>query len=693
MPLADDNVIQSNSGGTSAATSHVVSLSSGTTAGNTVIITLYSVGAPTAPSDLSLDAGGGATAIGIYRKSDVAASETSWTFTTGAASDTAWYIEELSNVDAEPLDVAAANSGSTANGATLSTGTTAQTAGLSVVSYAAWSGTAAATTWSGYTNDYAEVAEVSGGTLAALSVARKFVNGTTTALSSTATRDAGGTNNAFARVIAYRAADAPLAAPLGYITGWEWGTHGGLGNAAPSSPTGAQLGAQGTFGTNYLIQGSSARNSSYGLRIVQSAGSGGVQVGPSLAYKTAVFGCNVRVVSASATPIVLALDTTASDLNLVYDSSTNKFGVRWGSGTVAYESGTTALNTWRWVDIRIRTNATTHHADWQIETGTDTYTAQTSPADLTGQSAGTTTNRAILGGFLTSQTITAEYDDLVFSQYYSAYPLGPHEIRVLVPETTGASVSGTSANFNEFTANGTLAAFASTSGQRIDEVPPTISASSDGVVQVTVAASDYMNFPMTDPTLASDEVFGGAHAVIPTWGGTGTGTGTLGLRVNDGTTETTIDAGSVAYDGDSLTAASSTYPIWRQGMITPPTGGWTKTKADSLVGRAGYSSDATPDMGVSAFYIEYARRKAITTRQVTIEDPISATVDLRVNPYNSASVSYVITNNDATRSVNFNYSISGTPQTPVTVGPSSNQTVTVNMDAFGDVSDLSLEPI
>jgi hypothetical protein len=109
--------------------------------------------------------------------------------------------------------------------------------------------------------------------------------------------------------------------------------------------------------------------------------------------------------------------------------------------------------------------------------------------------------------------------------------------------------------------------------------------------------------------------------------------------------------------------------------------------------RVGFSTDATPDMGISAAYLEVAIKKLTGTRQITLEDPMSATADIYVHPYSSASVSYVITNNDATRSVNFNYSISGTPQTPVTVLPGTNQTVTVNADNFGDISDVDLEPL
>ena len=47
---------------------------------------------------------------------------------------------------------------------------------------------------------------------------------------------------------------------------------------------------------------------------------------------------------------------------------------------------------------------------------------------------------------------------MVYSRYYAAWPLGAACGARLVPESTGATVSGTSGNFNRFTNNGTLAA-------------------------------------------------------------------------------------------------------------------------------------------------------------------------------------------------------------------------------------------
>src|SRR5213075_422943 len=124
--------------------------------------------------------------------------------------------------------------------------------------------------------------------------------------------------------------------------------------------------------------------------------------------------------------------------------------------------------------------------------------------------------------------------------------------------------------------------------------------------------------------------------------------------------------------------------MWMTAMWTPSGAVWTQAKLDAAAVRIGFSNDATPDMGVHAIYLEVAIRKAKTVRQFTLENPISATADSRVNPYSSASVSYLITNNDATRSVNFNYTGTATLSSPVTVGPSTSQEVTVTADVFGD---------
>lgn len=700
MSLTEDNIVQTNSGATtSAATSVNVSLPSGTTAGNTVVVVIgCTTGAITAPAGFV--AGKSQNEVNLFYKSEVAAGEgvsgsTHWTFTTIGSVTYAWVADEWTNIDSvEPVDGSAGTSSSISNDATLSTGTSAQSAGLSTVAYGAWLSAKPSTdthSWAGYTNSFTEIVEVDPGGVVGthLAVARKYLDGYTGSYESTATfTTSGAAASVDALVCVLRAADTSIVAPLHLIAGYEWGTHAGYATNGVINLHGALFGPTSVWGTAYQVSAGSARNSNYGLRITNSATSGNVGHGSMTTAKAICFGFNVRVVSATGT-VVVAYAASATALQIVYDATNSKFGLRWGTGgTPSWQSGTTATNTWVWIDVRLKTSTSTFHADWRIETATDTYTDQTSPADASGTANVIST---VVMGATVSQTMTVDYDDVVMAPYYVAYPLGPHQVRLLVPETTGATVSGTSTNFSKFTANGTLAAWASDAGALIDEVPPTISASSDGVVQTAVAASDYMQFPMTTYTCAYNEVIAAVRMLCSEWGGTGSGTGTLGFRGYDGTTETTFIAASASYDADSLTTASSTYPLWKCAMW-PSVNGWTQTELNAAALRVGFSTDATPDMGVSAAYLEIAVKKVPPVRTLTVGEADEFYVDLVVHPYTSATVSYVITNDDATRDVTFDYSISGTPQTPVVVTPGNNSTLQLNADAFGDISDVTLTP-
>jgi hypothetical protein len=265
---------------------------------------------------------------------------------------------------------------------------------------------------------------------------------------------------------------------------------------------------------------------------------------------------------------------------------------------------------------------------------------------------------------------------------------------LLVPETTGATISGTGSNFQRFTNNGTLANVNGTEGALLDDVPPTVSASSDGVVQVAVAASDYINLPMTTYTLAATEILAGVRFLASEWGGAGTGAGTLGWRGHDGLTETTFQAASASYDADSLTSVSATYPRWVSAMWSgASSGAWTQARLDAAAIRMGFSTDATPDMGASAVYLEVAvtaARTFVKYRLIDGEDPADyqAAVLEYINPYNSGVRAYDIDNQDATRSVRFTYTIGGS-ETEVIVGPSTLTPVTVNEDAYGNVEATS----
>jgi hypothetical protein len=640
MALSADNFVQENTGTTASGTSHVVTLPSGTTAGNTVMVFFNANIQPSLAEFAAVKVSG---RLSAQVKSEVTAAESSWTFTTGGSVTTAWYAVELSNIDAVvPLDASASGSGSIGDGGTLSTGTTGLNAGLSTVAFAVFGGAhTVATSWAGYTNGFEEVADVAAGASGGLAAARKFTEGTTGTFESTATLTTSASATTYSMMVVFRAADSPIVAPLAMLAGFEWGTHGGAAAAGSVSMFGGFSAPSGTWGTTYLIQAGSARNSAYGLQIVQSAAAGYVRVG-NVTTSSATCGFNTRVVSATGTPVVAALASNAGSIfaQVLYDSSTTKFGVRCGTtGTVSWESGTTPLNTWRWIDLRFKCTTATWHADWRIETGAGTYTDQAG-ADLTGQSPGLSFHQLQLG-YATAQTMTADYDDVVLSTYYVAYPLGPHEVRLLTVDPAGTpTISGTTTNFSTFASNGTLTAWnATTARNAVDEVPVTISAAADGVTQTAAAASDYMEFPMATYTLGPTEFVNGVRMMAAIGSGTGSGAGDIAIRGYDGTTETALATVSQLTPG-SPTAITSTVPLWRCAMWQS-TNGWTQAELNAAALRAGFSADATPDMWIHALYLEAAIGKTKTvpalgeagSSEMTVEyDPtraamVSATLD------------------------------------------------------------------
>jgi hypothetical protein len=677
VALSDANVVQENTGTTVAGTSHVVTLPSGTTAGNTLVVAIYTGSGQATPPAGVLLAKAQNFITEVFYKSDLAAAETSWTFTTAGSVPTVWYATELSNIDVTtPVDATAgATTAALGNGGTSSTGTTALNAGLSTVAFAVFAVNTSSASWSGHTNGFEEVADLSG-TAGTLGVARLFENSTTRTFQSTATLTTAGSGlTADSAMVAFRAADSPIVAPLVHLLGFEWGTHGGINshtgitNMTSSPLTGAP---SGTFGTNYLIQAGSARASSYGLRIVQAGAAAYVRCG-SITTSYSAVGFNVRVVSATGTVVVADMNSNglAATAQLLYDSSATKFGVRCGTtGTTSWQSGTTALNTWVWVDLRVKTDTTTWRAEWRIETGADTYTDQTA-ATLAGQTANAVQATLLLGGN-TAQTMTADYDDLVMSTYYVAYPLGPHQVRLLTVDPAGTpTVSGTTTNFSVFTANGTLGAWNATNARNaVDEVPPTISASADGVTQTATAASDYIEFPMSTYTLGPTEFVNGVRMLAPLWSGTGAGAGDLAIRGYDGTTETALATASQITPG-APTAVSATVPVWRTAMWQS-TNGWTQAELDAAALRVGFSGDATPDMGVEAVYLEAAigktRTRALFGDFASIEE----------DPTRLGVVSVTTTAPDTGGDSSLYYETSGSP---TTVPVPDATTVTTQLNA------------
>lgn len=670
--LADDSTLWETPVFSPSGTSHVVTHpdAGGTTEGSTVILFANLTVEPatvTLPAGWEQDSNVFKTA---FRYSGTGAGETSWTFTTSAACEMVGYLWEVDGLAlVDPLDLLLeGGAGSTANAATRSLGPTALNAGSQVWAVAIFvsdkANVADTHSWSTWTDSFVEAADVSDGShLGHIGIARKIIDGTGT-FSATATfATSAGTATTQATLLLYRAADATINAPLFAFTGYEWGTHGGLeGTAAIDNPTGVASTGTGSptavWDTDYAIEAGAAKDTGYGLRLTAAANAPRLAALINVGNKCAT-GFDIKPVSGTGTPIVAFLTATGQDIYLRYDFTTNQFGLEWQGGSTVWQTGTSPLGTHAHIDIGVKTNSATHHLAWWIETGTDDGT-QTSPTDLTGQAVGTAL--ALFWGTPSgvNATFVMHYDNPMISKQYAAHPLTPHRIIPVVPETTGATVSGTSTNFSRFTANGTLAALSvDTVGALLDEIPPTISASADGICQTATAASDYVELPMDDPTLADDEIIAAVRFVAAQWGGTGAGTGTLGWRGYDGLTEKVLISNITSYDAGSPTAIAATAPLWRSAMWSgAASGAWTRTRLNAAALRMGFSSDAAPDMGATLIMLEVAIKQA--RLEVLFGEPPGIYIEAVRNPDTLGLEGFTV-NIPAGESVTVDYEVDGVP--------------------------------
>jgi hypothetical protein len=416
--------------------------------------------------------------------------------------------------------------------------------------------------------------------------------------------------------VTYASADSPVLDPIVMGTGFEFGTHHGITGGPTAAPGPAQIAdaVSGTHGTAYQVISTAPKNGTYHLRVTAAATVAFVRwttntLGAGVGQ--AVFGGYVKCVSATTNPCVLAEFAPAAGtiVQLVYNTTTTKIGVRWGSGgTVAYQSDTTATGSYAWVDLRAIFNATTWHIDWQCEQS-GVLVAQTAPADLTSQTA-STWSLATLGS-ATSQTMTADYDDVCLSNAAIDYPLKRHKVVLLIPDTAvSAGLNGSAgANMSAITNNATGSTLTTTGAANVpallDEVPPNFSATADGVAAVTAGTTDNVSIDMTTYTASGTERIDAVRLYMAGWAVSATAA-SFGLRGAASGVETTFVSGSTTHAAfSSTTTGSATVPGWYCKNY-PQTAGWTQTKLDSLQIRVGYSSDATPDIGTLAVYAEVA---------------------------------------------------------------------------------------
>lgn len=384
--------------------------------------------------------------------------------------------------------------------------------------------------------------------------------------------------------------------------GLEHGTHAGLATGANAARYFDRM--VGTAGTNVEVVAAAARSGDYGLRLSPSAAiahAGWANTGNSgiLTAGTLVTSFWFRFptsLPSSDFNIFIAIGTAGGqDAYLKYLSSTT--GLQGILGASTQLGPLITADTWYRADLRVVLNANPHTLDWQIGGATQPQVSLAAASEdlfIAGFSVDNATQQGVL-----------HVDDAALSLTGADYPLGSHKVLALtVDPAATVTLSGTAGNFQTFagTTPTKTAWNATTARNNVDERPPNLGTSQDGFCQITTQATNYVQTPMTTYTLQSGESVGGARLVACCWAQDATA-GTIGFRSHNGTTERILFAAA------NPSANNTATPAWVCKMLTLADID-TQTELDALAIRTGFSSDATPDEGVHAIYVELAVKES-----------------------------------------------------------------------------------
>lgn len=637
MSISTDDIIQVATGNWNA-TSGTVTLPSGTTDGNTVIMFFASSGGPQS-TGFTRDHSPSTATVRTYilRKSNVTAGENNFSVTGWAvATPVVWVAIEIQGLHKlNTLEFNSALPNAATSGTTFTTSTSSSTAAWSYerIEFAlhAGSNTANSTvpTWSGHTNDfvsYQQSSRVDGATALSAAVSVRVAGDIASSVSTAATSSVTVTGNCV--LVAYNAAAARREPNVDVMSGAEHGTAAGLATGAATNPPFDVVNG------SVAVSTSSPRSGSYCYRLAGASAAanmswsstGALSLYPASAGFTAhrQYCARFSVRFPGSLPAgdvgIAAFDagtgTSASGMQLTYRSATQQFGLLVvndvpTAGTEVLATPTLVADTWYDIDVYLdMTNAARQQqfaAYWRVD-NTDQTTATVSTS--TASTVATFTRFRL--GWLTSTSATVDYDDIVGSKHPGHFPLGSIRIYPIAVDPAGTVTATTPASFSTMTANGTLnSTFAgATARDAIDEVPVVVGASADGFVQDTIGASDYVAVPMaTRSASGSLQALRAARFYVAGWAAGNPAAATFGLRAHDGTAEYTLAA-----TADPAFTNSTTTPAWLCRMMRTTSSAtpyqWTQAALDAMTARLGFSGDVTPNIGVNALMLEVAMRDA-----------------------------------------------------------------------------------
>lgn len=257
-----------------------------------------------------------------------------------------------------------------------------------------------------------------------------------------------------------------------------------------------------------------------------------------------------------------------------YDATLGNLAARIGAGTVV-EGPEIVTGTWYLLDMKATQDGATQRLDWQIDEDAQTQ------ATLTASGR----PQMVDLGPITATTCTLNVDDFVATDSAADYPIGPGYVLALKPNGMGTHVNPT--HFQED--DGT--AIVSTSWDRLDDWPPNVPASWDGIKQVTLDGTSYIELTMENT--AETAPIQGVLAALAHHITSGSARNRLKVYVDgaeEGVYVGSVSSTSLAYHGAVLTSVAT----------------WDSDILNAALVRVGYGDDVSPNPLMDAVIFEVA---------------------------------------------------------------------------------------
>jgi hypothetical protein len=263
--------------------------------------------------------------------------------------------------------------------------------------------------------------------------------------------------------------------------------------------------------------------------------------------------------SANVGALFTVAPNAGNAVRIKYDLATQKLKMTLGSASVLAGS-TISATTWYVIDVRTDVAANPRTVDWQID--------GVAQGSASSSETGSTVSGVRLGGDVSGDVYTANYDDFLMSETATDYPIGDGKVLAVAPNglSTHSSV-GSFAN-HDGTAIG-----ASTPGYVADRP---LTSTTDYIKQTATGSGSYVGLTMADTADACVDAVRGVVA----YNASGTNATAAATRFLDGASTTTF-----SHTGSStLTYAA--------GMLTPATT-WSATTLNGLIVRTGFATSVT----------------------------------------------------------------------------------------------------